>query len=60
MYHSFLIHLSASGCLGCFRVLAVVNSVIVYFCKLIFTSRDQTTLFVHRVLLAESYDHVVL
>ena len=26
MYHSFLIHLSADGHLGCFRVLAVVNS----------------------------------
>ena len=27
MYHSFLIHSSADGHLGCFRVLAVVNSV---------------------------------
>ena len=26
MYHSFLIHASAEGCLGCFHVLAVVNS----------------------------------
>ena len=26
MYHSFLIHSSASGHLGCFRVLAIVNS----------------------------------
>ena len=26
MYHSFLIHLSADGHLGCFRVLAIVNS----------------------------------
>ena len=26
MYHSFLIHLSASGHLGCFYVLAIVNS----------------------------------
>ena len=26
MYHSFLIHLSADGYLGCFHVLAVVNS----------------------------------
>ena len=25
MYHSFLIHLSADGHLGCFHVLAVVN-----------------------------------
>ena len=26
MYHSFLIHLSADGYLGCFHVLAIINS----------------------------------
>ena len=26
MYHSFLIHLSAGGHLGCFHVLAIINS----------------------------------
>ena len=26
MYHNFLIHLSANGYLGCFQVLAIVNS----------------------------------
>ena len=26
MYHSFLIHLSADGHLGCFHVLAVISS----------------------------------
>ena len=26
MYHSFLIHLSAVGHLGCFHVLAIINS----------------------------------
>ena len=28
MYHSFLIHLSASGHLGCLHVLAIVNSAV--------------------------------
>ena len=26
MYHSFLIHSSVNGYLGCFRVLAIINS----------------------------------
>ena len=26
MYHNFLIHLSAGGNLGCFHVLAIINS----------------------------------
>ena len=26
MYHSFLIHLSADGHLGCFHILAIINS----------------------------------
>ena len=28
IYHSFLIHLSADGHLGCFHVLAVINSAV--------------------------------
>ena len=28
MYHSFLIHLSANGHLGCFHVLSIVNSAV--------------------------------
>ena len=29
MYHSFLIHLSADGHLGCFHVLSIINSAVV-------------------------------
>ena len=28
MYHSFLVHSSADGHLGCFRVLAIINSAV--------------------------------
>ena len=30
MYHSFLIHSSADGRLGCFHVLAIINSAVIY------------------------------
>ena len=31
MYHSFLIHSSADGHLGCFHVLAIINSVVMKY-----------------------------
>ena len=34
MYHSFLIHSSADGHLGCFRVLAIINSAAMRWTKL--------------------------
>ena len=34
MYHSFLIHSSADGHLGCFHVLAIVNSSVFYIVQL--------------------------
>ena len=30
MYHSFLIHSSADGHLGCFHVLAIINSAVMH------------------------------
>ena len=35
MYHSFLIHSSADGHLGCFHVLAIINSVKVFSNELV-------------------------
>ena len=43
MYHSFLIHLTADGHLGCFHVLAIINSAamnINLFLKIYFSLED--------------------
>ena len=47
MYHSFLVHSSADGHLGCFHVLAMTNSAAI---ALLLNNRNQHTLWVHFIM----------
>ena len=40
MYHSFLIHSSADGHLGCFHVLAIINSAVMNIGVHVFLSEE--------------------
>ena len=41
MYHSFLIHSSADGHLGCFHVLAMINSAALILITFVFMTHDE-------------------
>ena len=55
MYHSFLIHSSANGHLGCFHVLAIINSVVVNIGVHVSLSILVSPLYVPRSGIAGSY-----
>ena len=44
MYHSFLIHSSADGHLGCFHVLAIINSAVMVSASLSVMLKQHTCL----------------
>ena len=55
MYHSFLIHLSADGHLGCFHVLAIINSAAMHIGVHVFLSVLVSSVYTPRSGIAGSY-----
>ena len=55
MYHSFLIHFSADGHLGCFHVLAIINSAVMNIGVHVFLSDLVSLVCMPSSEIAESY-----
>ena len=56
MYHSFLIHSSADGHLGCFHVLAIINSAVMNIGVHVFLSIPVSSVCMSSSWIAGSYD----
>ena len=54
-YHRFLIHSSADGYVGCFHVLAIINSAVMYICIHVSLSIPVSLVYMVHSDVAESY-----